>query len=275
MIIESGKKKIMKRKLKSFSMAELLIALLAVSVIVSATIPTFTRKASTNEQVFKFVTTGSGGGNSGYTCPNDSCSIVIGDNRITENNSNPTYTGDVYNEFITEGNSLKLVKNYSGGSNNNKASGYSDNSHLTFFNKNIDKSSNNTYQVGRMYFDETNLGIGINALAYLNPGPGPNSDDDYGRRNTAFGQLALYSFKNPKGVENKSNSNYKERNKFNGTDNTGVGYKSLSADDNSDQLYVDLTPTNDYVLRTGNKTFGIQANSANTAVGSFALTCIV
>ena len=69
-------------------MAELLIALLAVSVIVSATIPTFTRKASTNEQVFKFVDDNTG---SGYGSSGNSSSIIVGGNRSIDETNN--YTG--------------------------------------------------------------------------------------------------------------------------------------------------------------------------------------
>ena len=267
MIIESGKKKIMKRKLKSFSMAELLIALLAVSVIVSATIPTFTRKASTNEQVFRFVTTGAGGGNSGYTCPNDSCSIVIGNNRVV--NPGDVNNSNVFNTNIQNKN-LNLVKNYVGGANNSIRSGISSNSHLTFYNKNtseINDIKGGIYDVGRMYFDETNLGIGLGVLGYLDVGPRPQADatTDYGRRNTAFGQMALMSFRLPDAIRR-------------GTDNTGIGYDALSANtsnaETTQAFFVNLSPIKlDPSLDDANRTtFGRPPTSGNTSVGSFSLT---
>ncbi len=279
MIIESGKNKIMSRKQKSFSMAEMLIALLAVSIIVSATIPTFTRKASTNEQVFRFI--GSGGGNGGYACPGDSCSIVIGHNRVPDFGTSPTqYYNTVYGNNISitpSNNNLDLVKNYKGGRLVNhidsKASGDSDNSHLIFYNKNTEADTDNVRTVGRMYFDETNLGVGINTLSFVNPGPPPNAETDYGRRNTAFGQLALFSFADSttnKPTITNDFRNYKDSDKYNGTDNTGVGYNALTASTNT--TFVDLSPSKNYNNDSFRTPFGIQQSSGNTGVGSFALT---
>ncbi len=247
----------MSRKQKSFSMAEMLIALLAVSIIVSATIPTFTRKASTNEQVFNFTPSGADG-RGGYAFPNDAGSVIIGYNRVI--NPSSSENNSVLNSNLTN-NNLTLVKNYRGGSNNSVRSGDSTNSHLMFYNKNT-TDANKIYNVGRMYFDETNLGIGTNTLAYLDVGGRPTSGYksatiDYGRRNTAYGQLALFSF---------TAGDYSR-----GTDNTGVGYDALTGNTTNDSYtqaaFVNLIPSSTY----GNN-FGIQPSSGNTGMGSFSLT---
>ncbi len=244
-------------------MAELLIALLAVSVIVSATIPTFTRKASTNEQVFRFVDDNTG---SGYGSSGNSSSIIVGGNRSIDETNN--YTGydaaDQINVNNIDFDKMQLILSYEGGRNDEEASGDPTRSHLSFYNKNSDKTADNLHRVGRIYFDETNLGIGLHTLRYLVAGPGPNRANDFGRRNTAFGQLALYSIAN--GYDTTTDN-------FFGTDNTGVGYNTLTAD--TAKTYVDLTPSADYEIKSsGNnrKSFGMPVSSGNTAVGSFALT---
>ncbi len=213
----------MSKKLQGFSLAELLISLLIISIVLSAAIPTITRKAGADrEQIWRWT----GQGNNAYFGTGSNQSAIIGANSIPEiDNSfkdvHATDTDGVIHDSsqdIIEVDDLKysnagdklviLKKSYSSLMN----------SHISFYNlpNKEGTTTNNITYAGRIAMDQGNIAIGMGTLQKMK--------EDNNGENTAVGHFAL--LKNTEGYKNTAFG--KKALTFNelGSYNTALGYAS-------------------------------------------------
>lgn len=245
----------MSRKLKGFSLAELLIALLVISIVLSAAIPTMTRKSKSSEQVWRWTEKQS---NNAYFGVGSTQTAIIGaaavpDIQMIANTFNrpttePTF-GSLSNLKLTlSGDKLAILKQSTINNPNNDLM----NSHISFYNAK-NRSSTTIKDIeyaGRLAMDQHNLALGIGTL---------NSQKDIDETttpkwlgfNTAVGQYSMV--RNVSGQYNTALGELALANSVNANSNTAVG----------DRAGRDLdiaTPSGD------------PAAEFNTAIGALALT---
>ena len=241
MIIKNGKKKAMNKKLKGFSLAELLISLLIISIVLSAAIPTITRKAGADrEAIWRWTNEG----NNAYFGTGSNQSAILGLSSIpkaeegiadimqdvtviddavdditdTANtgtkraNIGNINTGDLrYSNF---GDKFIILKKTIQNDNSNFM-----NSHISFFTmKNDDTATTADIKYGgRLTLDPGNIALGMGTLQ--------NIDQNNNGENTAIGHFALLRTK--EGFRNtaigKKTLSYNES----GSYNTAVGFGAL------------------------------------------------
>lgn len=235
----------MKKKFKGFSLAELLISLLIISIVLSAAIPTVTRKMSADraEQIWRWDEVGKNNAYFGVGTnqtaligisqyPIDSTSAgfsltnILKDTEATDLNNHPdedikdptrnvigdVNVGDV--KFSTFGDKLLLLKRNVQGSTSNFV-----NSHISFFNMSNSGSSTiaDAEYAGRLAMDTGNIALGLGSLQKINH----NNNGE----NTALGHFAL--LRTDEGYRNtavgKKSLSFNEK----GSYNTAVGFGSL------------------------------------------------
>lgn len=295
----------MNRKLKGFSLAELLISLLIISIVLSAAIPTLTRRAAkTREYVWAWSTQN----NSAFFGMGANQSAIIGHDKIPSlfydeatgltplplsqllydsSNINDSLTTDEYLknlrsisqinaadiQFNANGDKLILLKKASiTGKTSNPESNFA-NSHISFFTvPNLDANPTATNAdikyAGRITMDQGNIAMGIGSLQNQN---WDKDNNNHLGENTAIGHFAL--FRNSDGVRNtaigKKSLSYNET----GSYNTALGFGSLyslgsneiSEPSGASELGFDNTAVGAYSLQYNN--YG----SRNTAIGAHSL----
>ena len=129
----------MSKKLKGFSLAELLISLLVISIVLSAAIPTITKRtAQDREQIWKWSTDNNGtyfglGSNQAVLIgtpimPTGNIAVFMDDdNDASTNNYEELYLDNP--RFTTTGDKLSILKQSLEGHTTNMA-----NSHISFYN---------------------------------------------------------------------------------------------------------------------------------------------
>ena len=171
----------MNRKLKGFSLAELLISLLVISIVLSAAIPTLTkRSAQDREQIWKWSTDN----NSTYFGLGANQSVLVGtaatpmdttDDAETPVTIQTMMTDDMGSSsseikfdnprFTTDGDKLVILKKSMHNTTTNMA-----NSHISFYNienRSTTSTDKMTYG-GRIAVDKHNLAFGRATLLHMN-----------------------------------------------------------------------------------------------------------
>ncbi len=254
------RRKKMKRKLRGFSLAELLISLLIISIALSAAIPTLTRRSSASRE---FIWRWSNENNSAYFGVGSNQSAIIGAETIPLKDSNldTILSDDEVNignaKFSNTGDKLLLVKKtvYLGAGNTNPSDFA--NSHISFYNAANGASATTAAirYVGRIAADKHNLAFGIGTLQSLENG--------IEGENTAIGHYTLLN--NTQGMENTAIGEKALSYNTTGSANTAVGFKSLfKAGDGGNKT--------DENTSLGFSSLGaLTTGSGNTSVGSQAL----
>lgn len=174
------------RKLKGFSLAELLIALLVISIVLAAAIPTMTRKGKGSEQIWKWSVDATPQSlanlnepntfrtNSAYFGTGANQSVFIGSKHDPLSYAKvedyfPALDVDNNMDFTTLGDKLSLLK--VGLQVDNPTVNTTDelthfvNSHISFYNEpRITSTENETEYVGRIAMDQNNMAMGLGAM---------------------------------------------------------------------------------------------------------------
>ncbi|MCD7740201.1 MAG: tail fiber domain-containing protein, partial [Candidatus Gastranaerophilales bacterium] len=275
----------MNKKTKGFTLAELLISLLVVSLVLSAVIPTITRRTQNDrEYIWAWANTN----NSAYFGVGSNQSAILGLNNIPEKTlddmlkdtqaissvSNDTYDASpIGNDYQTEkiitddlnfaaGDKLVIFKKAIENENNPNVNFL--NSHIAFYTiqGNPDATTNDINYAGRLAMDSGNIALGIGTLQ--------NITADHAGENTALGHFAL--LRDAGGIRNTAVGKKALTHNDNGNYNTAVGFASLYHLSSSS-----TEDTNNGINTTENTAVGslamerVTQGSYNTAVGSQAL----
>ena len=193
MIIKNGKKETMSKKLKGFSLAELLISLLVISIVLSAAIPTITKRtAQEREQIWKWSTDNNStffglGSNQAVlvgisNVPTGELSAFMDDDyrfesypTIGYHKDAPAFVEPLYIKnatFTTDGDKLMLLKKSIPGESTVSPADHKStnmgNSHISFYNieNGAERSHNNVSYGGRIAVDRHNIAFGIGTLLH-------------------------------------------------------------------------------------------------------------
>jgi len=235
LIIKNGKKETMNKRLKGFSLAELLISLLVISIVLSAAIPTLTKRSGADrEHIWRWTSQG----NSAYFGVGSNQSTLIGidthpaansqldalltdpeepDSGSSVDNDNRPEAG-VINvgdlKFNSYGDKLVILKKTVQGNNSNFM-----NSHISFFtlSNNEAATTSDIQYAGRLTMDPGNIALGMGSLQSI-------SEENVGE-NTAIGHYAL--LRNTDGYRNTAVGKKTLSYNTEGAYNTALGYASL------------------------------------------------
>lgn len=259
----------MDKKLKGFSLAELLISLLIISLVLSAAIPTLTKKSgASREFIWRW---SSDGNNNAYFGNGINQSAIIGYDKIPLKDTAITDLFNKANEdaeklnldnvqFTTNGDKLVLLKRVPEGVTSVFA-----NSHISLYSV-PSAQSNQPQYAGRIVADPENIAFGIGTL---------QSKGQEGQANSAIGHYSL--LRNTIGAFNTA-LGYKTLS-FNlvGSANTALGYKSLySLESSSTNSGVADDNTDSHNTAIGNLSLaGLQLGNRNVALGSNALSYMI
>ena len=255
------------KKKKGFSLAELLISLLIISIVLAAAIPTVTkRNAAGSEKIWHW----SAHNNSVYSAVGSNQSVIIGSESSPFNDRKDSGTyfssffqdSDVYDNpdsfsdyFTTAGDKLVLFKKSLTAEGGQSISNMV-NSHISFYTLRYaqDATTGDIHYAGRLAADKYNLALGIASLQSFNTTEaGTTSEGTIGGYNTALGHHSLTY--NSVGLYNTAvGEKTLTRNKI-GHHNTALGYSALMS-------------MNEVDLGTGEDDSDV---SENTAIGSLAL----
>lgn len=264
---------------KGFSLAELLISLLIISIILAAAIPTVTKRNKYDpERTWQW----SGQNNSAYFGVGSDQSAVIGHFKVPEydsksayydekvfdwnqlSDSHPLKNGDDKNNpaFTTTGDKLNLVKRFPF---SEKVEYNLRNSHISFYNiRGKNATENDVRYAGRIAADEYNIAFGIGTLASLNAIDYNKVSSSYNTAfkgyNTAIGHYS--SILTSSGQYNTALGFAALKNNIVGNNNTAVGMEALSIA--TDGKGSDNTAVGAYALKNA------VDGSGNTAIGSGA-----
>lgn len=257
----------MSKKLKGFSLAELLISLLVISIVLSAAIPTLTKKTAGSESIWRWANTN----NSAYFGMGALQSAILGNDVIPDVDMSNTFMADgVANDsnvrFTTDGDKLVILKQ----SASSSANAHLMNSHIAFFTlaNSTDATTNDITYAGRLALEKHNIALGIGSLQSLDD----TSPTGFLGNNTALGHFTL--FHNRGGKYNTAVGESSLANNVYAIHNTAIGYQAglnidkatttYSEDDNA----IQNTAIGSQALRS-HEDGG--AGRSNTAVGYSAL----
>ena len=259
----------MNKKQKGFSLAELLISLLIISIVLSAAIPTITKRSgASRENIWRW----SDQNNSIYAALGSNQAALLGIDRVPETSSATLITDDAPNPdaSITEEWKIPLADEIKFSNKGDKLvilkrKAYQDepatlSSHISFYNTNsLEAGSAAFTYAGRIAMDPGNMAIGIGTLQNLNTG----STTVHGE-NTAIGHLALT--KNYDGKRNTALGRKALTRNINGNYNTALGFGTLFdlGYDSGDE------PSNNTAVGSLSQRYNTKGNN-NTAVGFMTL----
>lgn len=264
-------------KTKGFSLAELLISLLVISLVLAAAIPTITkRNAAGGEKIWHWTSSN----NSAYFGVGSNQSAILGaaQEPFREEIQSGNYISNFFSDadiftsdddrsaaashFTTSGDKLVILKRQASDMVDGAAVGRSTfmNSHLSFYNieNKSDATPNDIVYGGRLTLDKHNIALGIGSLQTLSP--------DVTGYNTAIGHYALLF--NSTGLYNSAVGEKALTYNKVGNNNSAFGYSALNAlssEDHDGEDAVGNTAVGSFAL--GNYT----ASAYNTAVGDHAL----
>ena len=276
----------MSKKFKGFSLAELLISLLVISIVLSAAIPTITKRtAQDREQIWKWSTDNNGtyfglGSNQAVLIgtpimPTGNIAVFMDDdNDASTNNYEELYLDNP--RFTTTGDKLSILKQSLEGHTTNMA-----NSHISFYNikSGAPRDAAHIIYAGRIATDEHNLAFGRGTLLHLN-----DISSSFWGENTAIGHYALMA--TTSGYKNVAVGEKTLTFNKTGTNNTALGYlagNKIDSDSRKDNrtvngITVDENAAGYSTSASDNVAIGaysLKANEtgyANTAVGTDALS---
>lgn len=269
---------------KGFSLAELLISLLIISIILAAAIPTVTKRNKYDpERTWQW----SGQNNSAYFGVGSDQSAVIGYFKVPQYSERKAYYDEnVFNlgdltashplrdgndkdnpAFTTTGDKLNLVKRFPFSEN---VEYNLRNSHISFYNiRGKNATENDVKYAGRIAADEYNIAFGIGTLASLNAIEYNKVSSNYNTAfkgyNTAIGHYS--SILTSSGQYNTALGFAALKNSVDGDNNTAIGVETLSTGTTGKGN--DNTAVGAYALKNGND------GNYNTAIGSGACNNLV
>ncbi len=251
----------MTNKRKGFSIAELLIALLIISIVLSAAIPAITKKNTAGgEKIWRWA----GKNNSAYFGVGQNQSAIIGTAAMPELDKYFYLDDDNFQlediNFKTDGDKLVIIKR---NDTDGLESKHFQNSHIAFYNLDGDTDNDISY-AGRMALDRHNIALGIGALQNINPISKSENTDAFKGYNTAIGHYSL--FNNREGIQNTAVGERALIWNNDGNGNTAIGYSSLSGSASETE---GGSPSNSTAIGAFSLQNSYGAN--NTAVGSNAL----
>lgn len=286
-------------KFRGFSLAELLISLLIISIVLAAAIPTMTRKGKGSEQIWRW----SMPRNSTYFGTGANQSVIIGSpnpplQKLISKNGNDVVTDDseltafFYDDqikpntttrFSTVGDKLILVKTSIADKDLPNYSSNLINSHISFYNVNGDISStkNDVSYAGRLAMDKHNIALGIGTLQTLDSTT--LASNGFQGNNIAIGHFSL--FNDISGIRNVAIGERTLALNINGNDNVALGFMALTnlkaVSENTEEHSQRNTALGSYALIAnagGNDNTAVGANAlmtsatgySNTAIGSSA-----
>ena len=229
----------MYKKTKGFSLAELLISLLIISIVLAAAIPTITkRRAHDPENVWNWTNKN----NSAFFGAGHNQTAIIGydmmpfsdladADKVDKYFDTDSISSDITEfNFSTDGDKLVLVKRLRGIGENKTEN--MKNSHISFYNieDRTGATSRDLIYAGRISSDQHNLAFGIATLQSLNAVEiGAHNNDDIGKGrgyNTALGHYALSFLK--EGAFNTAVGESALTFNFNAHRNTALGAYALN-----------------------------------------------
>ena len=291
----------MERSKKSaFSLAELMITLLILSIVLSAVMPAVTKRNAGQESVWRWLYDGShayfGTGPQQEALigmavkpelktgtATDGAAANIDDYGVYGKLGDYTYgllpSGDAADFKMTSTGDRLLIMKYTYKDPSNKIYHPMSNSHITFFSTTFDDSGAEVpHYAGRLSFDETNIAIGKYTFAnmpYSHDGD-PTEVAESRRNNLALGQYSQFSLDT--GFENVGIGNETLYANKTGYRNVALGFQSLTHNttgyENNALGYQALFKNE---VGKGNNAvghqagFGIVNGDYNTAIGSFSL----
>ena len=238
----------MKRN-KGFSLAEIMIALLIISIALAAAAPMITKKQSGTNNIWQMGTKTIDGRSVSdvsaisFTGPN----LLIGVTRLPNfNNVEDYFVGykdrvGNYN-FLPKTDKLIIFNNVANRQNN--AHSFFASSHMSFYNQ---IENQNPVYAGRLAADKYNLALGIGSLQSIEPNY-TNINDLHGAFNIAFGHYSM--------LTNKE-----------GSFNTAFGYKALQGTIQENRTVNRRTNAN---VAIGDSALERNNGSKNIAIGSNA-----
>lgn len=263
----------MKKKYKGFSLAELLISLLIISIVLSAAIPAVTKRAGQQrEYIWRWteqnhVAYSAVGANQSvilgfdvFPMKSNDASVLLNDKSVSDtinSVSNPgvVNTGGV--KFNEEGDKLVILKRKVSTAFSNLV-----NSHISFFNS----DGSNIEYGGRLSLDSSNIALGIGSLQSIEA---KIENKEFFGENTAIGHFSL--LRNTTGYRNtaigKKTLSFNEK----GINNTAVGFASLFS------LGIPSEGQTSSIANEGNTASGTQSlmrlknGNGNTAIGYNAM----
>ena len=298
----------MYKKTKGFSLAELLISLLIISIVLAAAIPTITkRRAHDPENVWNWTNKN----NSAFFGAGHNQTAIIGYDMMPFSDLADADKVDKYFDidsissditefnFSTDGDKLVLVKRLRGIGENKTEN--MKNSHISFYNieDRTGATSRDLIYAGRISSDQHNLAFGIATLQSLNAVEiGAHNNDDIGKGrgyNTALGHYALSFLKegafNTAVGESALTYNFNAHrntalgsyalNRVLGHDNTAIGANAGKYLDALEGRVKDPATASKENTLIGANTLSVGINgedveaSGNTAVGSSACASII
>ena len=227
-------------KTKGFSLAELMIALLVISVALAATAPTITKSILGSDTMWKTSVNNTGGEQSvdANTIFFNGPNVLIGTQRLPNFKRASRYFPDAIStsnfDFSPKTDKLVIMGNLADGDSLSS-------SHIAFYNQKGDADA--TY-AGRLASDRYNLALGIGSLQSLVP----NAAESKGIYNTAIGHYALFMNEE-------------------GSYNTALGYKAMQGA-SKDNKVDNYAPSNNIAL--GDHALQHVKGNNNIAIGSFA-----
>ena len=273
-----------RRKKTAFSLAELMITLLILSIVLSAVMPAVTKRNAGHEGVWRWLYDGShayfGTGSKQEALIGMAVKPKFGEATIPDYKPLDINGSDAADFTMTDSGDRLLIMKYTyqtkEGSNVNTWHPMS-NSHITFFSSSFNSSGTNeqVHYAGRLALDETNIALGKFTMAKVLSID--SSDHEKAKRNNlAIGQYALYGLAT--GYENVALGNGALYSNGIGHRNVALGYQALlqneSGHENSALGYQSLFNTSSGYenIAVGHQAgFGIAKGYYNTAVGSFSL----
>lgn len=261
----------MMKKMKGFSLAELLISLLVISIVLSAAIPTLTKRSAGSEQIWRWANSN----NSAYFGMGALQSAILGNDSVPDVNISNTFASiegldgiDTTSlRYTNSGDKLVILKQ----SPNDNANAHLMNSHISFYtlSNTSGATTNDIVYAGRLSMERHNMALGIGALQSMDDTT--QTDSGFFGKNTALGHYTLLA--NKGGSYNTAvGENALSNNKY-ASHNTAVGFQA--------GLYLDRDSTaaaDDNAAR--NTAIGSQAlklsnlGQANTAVGFSSLSAL-
>lgn len=245
---------------KGFSLAELLISLLIISIVLAAAIPTITKRSgASREQIWRWTTSN----NDIFFGVGKLQSTILG---LSAMPSNVTY---FYNDYTTGGETMESNSDKLAITQQYDASEqFFKKSQISFYTaqKTADATATDGIQyTGRLALDRKNIALGIGTLQALENDKTANTaighyslfHDTTGEYNTALGFLALPN--NTTGSSNTALGYYSLAGGINGNNNTAVGYSALNK--------ITSTSNNNIAIGSG-ACSGIKSGSNNICIGA-------
>lgn len=272
----------MSKKMKGFSLAELLISLLVISIVLSAAIPTLTKRSAGSEQIWRWANAN----NSAFFGLGSLQSAILGSDSVPDVNITNTFS-DIEGldsidttslRYTNSGDKLVILKQ----SPSDNANSHLMNSHISFYTlaNTTGATTNDVVYSGRLAMERHNIALGIGALQSLDDTS--QTDTGFFGKNTALGHYTLLanksgSYNTAVGENALSNSKYASH-------NTALGFQAgLNLDRESTAIGDDTAARNTVVgsqalklstLGQANSAFGFNTLAAltegvgNTAFGS-------